>query len=139
MTRTPRRRARLRGRSGMSLIEVMIAMTMLAIVLVTIAKLSLDVSTVGRMNDLVARRSAVLQQQASRLGAIPYTTLQTMASGTSTIDVGGRSYNRTITLTPFTHRITVKIVIAPTLYPTKTDSLVFDHAYSTGSPLCSGC
>lgn len=139
MTRTSRRRPRLRGRSGLSLIEVMIAMSMMAIVLVTIAKLSLDVSSQGRANDLVARRSAVLQQQAARLGAIPYTTLQTMSGGTSTITEGGRTYSRRIALTPATHRITVKIVIAPTLYPTKTDSLVFDHAYSTGSPLCSGC
>jgi hypothetical protein len=123
----------------MSLIEIMIAMTMLAIVLVTIAKLSLDVAQMGRTNDLVARRSAVLQQQAAWLGAIPYTTLQTMSSGTSTITAGGVSYTRTLTLTQNANRITVNVKIAPTAYPTKVDSLVFDHAYSTGSPLCSGC
>ncbi len=123
----------------MSLIEIMIAMSMLAIVLVTIAQLSLTVARTGRTNDLVARRTAVLQQQAARLGAIPYTTLDSLAGGTSTITVGGVSYRRTLTLTPGTNRITVKVVIAPMSDLTKTDSLVFDHAYKSGSALCSGC
>lgn len=139
MTRLSLRRAALRTRSGLSLIEIMIAMTMLATVLVTIAKLSLDVAQMGRTNDIVARRTAVLQQQAARLGAIPYTTLQTLSSGTATITEGGVSYTRTLTLTPGSKRITVSVKIAPTAYPTMTDSLVFDHGYSTSSPLCSGC
>ena len=139
MTPSPRRRRRLRARSGVSLIEIMIAMSMLAIVLVTIAGLTLSVARTGRANDLVARRSAVLQQQAARLGAIPYTTLQTMSSGSTTISVGNVSYTRTLTLTPGTNRITVKVVIAPTSAPTMKDSLVFDHAYSASSALCSGC
>lgn len=133
------RRRRLRVRAGMSLIEIMIAMSMMAIVLVTIAKLSFNVATQGRANRLVAARTAVLQQQAARYGAMPYTTLQTKTSGTSTITMGGVSYTRTLTLTQGTKRISVKVVIAPTSDPTKKDSLMFDHAYSSSSPLCSGC
>jgi type II secretory pathway pseudopilin PulG len=139
MTQTSPPRACLRARPGVSLIEIMVAMSMLAIVLVTIAGLTLSVARTGRSNDLATRRSAVLQQQAARLGAIPYTTLQTMSSGTSTITVGGVSYTRRLSLTQGSNRITVKVVIAPTSDYTKTDSLVFDHAYSASSPLCSGC
>jgi len=139
MMRSSRRPPRGHARSGVSLIEIMIAMSMLAIVLVTIAQLSLTVARTGRINDLVARRTAVLQQQAARLGAIPYTTLDSLPSGTSTITVGGVAYKRRLSFTQGTNRITVKVVIAPASDSTKKDSLVFDHAYGSGSPLCSGC
>ena len=139
MNRATHRRARRRARAGLSLIEIMIAMSMLAVVLVTIAQLSLTVARTGRTNDLVARRTAVLQQQAARLGAIPYTTVDTMTSRTSTITVGNVGYTRKLSFTKGTNRVTVKIVIAPSSDTTKKDSLVFDHANSAGSALCNGC
>lgn len=135
---TPRRT--LPTRRGFSLIEIMIAMTMLGIVLVTIAKLSLSVASAGQSNSLVANRSAALEQQAARLGAIPYTTLQTMSSKADTITIGSIAYTRAITLTPATNRIAVKIVLAPTSNTAATDSLLFTRANAAGgSPLCSGC
>ena len=139
MTPSLRRLPREHARPGVSLIEIMIAMSMLAIVLVTIAQLSLTVARTGRTNDLVARRTAVLQQQAARLGAVPYTTVDTMSNGSSTITVGGVSYQRTLAFTQGTNRVTVKVVIAPSSDTTKKDSLVFDHANVAGSSLCTGC
>lgn len=128
------------ARTGFSLIEIMIAMTMLGIVLVTIAKLSLSVASAGQSNNLVANRSAALEQQAERLGAIPFPTLQTLSSGTTTITIGGIAYARTITLTPGTKRIDVKVVLAPTSNLAAADSLLFTRANASGgSPLCSGC
>lgn len=131
----PRRR-----RTGMSLIEIMIAMTMLGIVLVTIAKLSLSVAYAGRVNDLVSSRTAVLQQQAARLGAIPYTTLQAMSTSADTITVGGTTYARVITLTPSPKYTKVKIVLTPSSSSAARDSLSFTRSNASGgSPLCSGC
>lgn len=124
----------------MSLIEIMIAMTMLGIVLVTIAKLSLSVAYAGRVNDLVSTRTAVLQQQAARLGAIPYATLQAMSTAADTITVGGTTYSRVITLTPAPKYTTVKIVLTPNSSSAARDSLSFTRANASGgSPLCSGC
>ena len=126
----------------MSLIEIMFAMVILGIVLVTIAKLALDAAVAGRSNNLVATRTAVLQQQVARLSAIPYTTLAGLSTSTTTITVGGASYSRQITLTPSsnTKYIKVKVVIAPTATPSAADSLVFTRANAVGgSPLCSGC
>ena len=126
----------------MSLIEIIFALVILGIVLVTIAKLSLDAAVAGRSNDLVATRTAVLQQQAARLGSIPYTTLASKTSTSDSITVGGKNYYRTITLTPSsnTKYIKVKVVIAPTSTPTARDSLQFTRANAAGaSPLCSGC
>ena len=142
MTRTRVDRRPHTARRGMSLIEIMFAMVILGIVLVTIAKLALDAAVAGRSNNLVATRTAVLQQQAARLGAIPYTTLAGLTSSTTTITVGGTSYSRQITLTPSsnTKYIKVKVVIAPTATPSAADSLVFTRANAVGgSPLCSGC
>ena len=126
----------------MSLIEIMFALVILGVVLVTIAKLSLDAAVAGRSNNLVATRTAVLQQQAARLGSIPYTTLASLTSTSDSITVGGASYFRTITLTPSsnTKYIAVKVVIAPTSSPASRDSLLFTRANAAGaSPLCSGC
>lgn len=124
----------------MSLIEIMIAMTMLGIVLVTIAKLSLSVAYAGRVNDLVSTRTAVLQQQAARLGAIPYTTLKAMSTSADTITVGGTTYTRVITLTPSPKYTKVKIVLTPSSSSAARDSLSFTRANASGgSPLCSGC
>jgi len=137
------RRIRLRPRatrSGMSLIEIMIAMVMLGIVLVTIAKLSLSVAYAGRTNDLVSTRTAVLQQQAARLGAVPYATLQAMSTSADTITVGGTAYARAITLTTAPTYTTVKIVLTPTSNIIARDSLSFTRANASGgSPLCTGC
>lgn len=124
----------------MSLIEIMFALVILGIVLVTIAKLSLDAAVAGRANNLVATRTAVLQQQAARLGSIPYTTLSALSSQTDSISVGGTNYFRTVTLTPETKYTTVKVVIAPTANSAARDSLVFTRSNAAGgSPLCSGC
>ena len=126
----------------MSLIEIMFALVILGVVLVTIAKLSLDAAVAGRSNDLVATRTAVLQQQAARLGAIPYTTLASMSSTSDSITVGSTNYFRTVTLTPSStgKYIKVSVVIAPTSSPASRDSLLFTRANAAGaSPLCSGC
>ncbi len=126
----------------MSLIEIMFALVMLGIVLVTIAKLSLDAAVAGRSNNLVATRTAVLQQQAARLGTIPYTTLDTMASASDSIVVGSSDYFRRVTLTPSSDGkyIDVNVVIAPMTDTAARDSLVFTRSNAAGgSPLCSGC
>ena len=115
-------------------------MTILGIVLVTIAKLALDAASAGRTNDLVATRTAALQQQAARLGAIPYTYLSTMTSSTGTVTVGGKTYTRKITLSAASKYTTVTLVMTPTSATTKPDSVVFTRASnSSGSPLCVGC
>ena len=52
-------------RKGFSLIEVMVAMAMLSIVLVSLAKIGITVATRGRLNDVSAKRNAALQITAA--------------------------------------------------------------------------
>lgn len=134
-------RQRAFGRRGFSLIEVMVAMTMLSIILLSLAKLSIGVGQRGRTNSLVAKRNAVLQLEANKLGALPFAALANWASGTDTATVNGFFYKRRLTIAkPSATRYTIKLVILPGVDTTKKDSLSFDRTQApAGSPLCVGC
>ena len=128
-------------RRGFSLIEVMVAMTMLSIILLSLAKLSTAVGKRGRTGGLVATRNAALQLEANKIGALPFATLATWASGTQTDTLNTFIYKRRLTLTkPTTTRYSVTVVIVPAADTTKKDSLMFDRTQPpSGSPLCVGC
>jgi prepilin-type N-terminal cleavage/methylation domain-containing protein len=128
-------------RRGMSLIEVVIAMTLLAIVLTSLARVSVFVSSRGRTDEVIAQRSAAMQQQMAWLGGVPFTRLDSVSTGTASVTVGTFSYTRTIRITaPASNRRTITIVIVPTVDATKTDSITFDRAQPpVANPLCAGC
>src|SRR5438034_355537 len=92
-------RGRRPTRRGMSLIEIMIAMSILGFTLTSLAWLTSAVNSRGNTNNMVAMRTAVLQQQAARLRGVPYSWLSSVGAGTGTITQGAVSYSRTITLT----------------------------------------
>jgi prepilin-type N-terminal cleavage/methylation domain-containing protein len=126
---------------GFSLIEVMVAMTMLAIVLMSLAKMSLMVSLRGRDNDLFAKRTAVLQLEANKLGAIPYATLASWSTTTTTLNLGGFTYTRRMAIANTgTNRYSIKVIIVPTSDTTKKDSVTLDRTKpATNTPLCLTC
>jgi prepilin-type N-terminal cleavage/methylation domain-containing protein len=126
---------------GFSLIEVMVAMTMLAIVLMSLAKMSLMVSLRGRDNDLFAKRTAVLQLEANKLGAIPYATLASWSTTTTTLTLGGFTYTRRMAIANTgTNRYSIKVIIVPTSDTTKKDSVTLDRTKpATNTPLCLTC
>lgn len=142
LVRSRRRRARhTSARSGFSLIEVLISMTILAVVLSSLAGLSFLVAKRGRNNELTTKRNFVLQQQANRLGAMSATNLATEGSSTETMTVEGFSFTRQITITTIgTNRWQIKVKITPTDDPTRPDSVIFDRTRpATGTPLCTVC
>ena len=142
LVRSRRRRTRhTSARSGFSLIEVLISMTILAVVLSSLAGLSFLVAKRGRNNELTTKRNFVLQQQANRLGAMSATNLATEGSSTETMTVEGFSFTRQITITPIgTNRWQIKVKITPTDDPTRPDSVIFDRTRpATGTPLCTVC
>lgn len=142
MTRTsiPARAAGRGLRAGFSLIEVVIAMTILAIVLMSLAKLSTVVAVRGRGNDLVAMRTAALERESNKFGAIRFDSLATFPTTAKTFTFGNFAYTRNLTLTKVsTTRYTVKIVIIPTNNTAATDSIIFDRTKPASSALCTGC
>jgi len=128
-------------RKGFSLIEVIIAMTLLAIVLMSLARMSLMVAVRGRGNDLFAKRTAVLQLEANKLGAVPYSTLSTWPTTTKTLTLGDFTYKRMMAIAnTSTNRYTIKIIVIPMTDTTKKDSVTLDRTKpATSTPLCTGC
>jgi prepilin-type N-terminal cleavage/methylation domain-containing protein len=140
MTHTPRSAQGLRARRGFTLIEVLVALILLGVTLSSVAWLSVLVSSRGRRTDLAAQRAAALQQQVSWLGGIPFTRIDSVATGTSSVTAGSFSYTRKIRITsPATNRRTITIVITPTADQTMKDSVMFDRGNPPTNPLCVGC
>lgn len=145
--RSTRRRdaANGRRREGFSLIEIVVAMTILSIVLLSLAKLSTIVGVRGRANAVVLQRNAAMQAEVSKIGAIPYSNLATWSTTFTkdTVDtLNGFVYKRRTKVTPAASgaRSTVKIVLMPMSDTTMKDSAVFDRSQpSSGTPLCVGC
>jgi len=130
-----------RRRRGFSLIEVMVAMTLLSIVMMSLAKISVSVATRARMNDLVAKRNAALQLESNKFVTVPFDSLRNWPTTTKTFTRGNFAYTRRLTITQVTAmRYTVKVVVTPTTNSSKKDSVIIDRTKPpTGSPLCAGC
>ena len=129
------------SRRGFSLIEVMVAMTILSIVLLSVAQTATAVATRGRRSDLIAKRSAALQLESNKFLAVPFANLATWPTADKTLSHGSFSYTRKLRITQASAtRYTISVVVIPTSDSTKKDSLSFDRVMSTmGSPLCTGC
>lgn len=138
-----RRRAvrRARGaRPGFSLIEIVVAMTILAVVLLSLSGLAVKAAARAATNDLMVKRTAALQLEASKLGAMPFATLAALPTTSTAFTFEGFTYTRKLTRTASTNRYTVKIVIVPAIDSTKSDSVTFDRSDPPSStPLCTGC
>lgn len=142
MTRnsTPARRSHGTARGGFSLVEVIVAMTILALVLMSLAKLSTVVAVRGRGNDLVAMRTAAIERESNKFGAIRFDSLATFDVTPKTFTFGKFAYLRTLSLTKIsTTRYTVKVVITPVKNTAAKDSIIFDRTKPAASALCTGC
>ena len=128
-------------RKGFSLIEVMVAMTILSIVMMSLAKIGVSVAVRGRTNDLTSKRNAALQLEANKLGTVPFGSLYTWSTANKTVTLNGFSYTRRMTITATSvNRFSIKVVVVPTIDPTKKDSVMFDRSRpSAGTPLCVTC
>jgi Tfp pilus assembly protein PilV len=141
----PRRRTRRQQRDvlpatrpGISLIEIMVALLLFGSVSVAMSGLSLVVARRADANDLSTKRSAALQQQMNRLQALPYDSLASKA-GIVTVSDGAFPHKRRITVSSAGSRTRVTIQIIPTKAPATSESIAFDRARPTTSPLCKGC
>ena len=131
----------MKAREGFSLIETMVAMTMFAVIMLGMAKMSAAVAVRGRTNDVVAKRIAVLQLEENKMGAVPFASLKMWPTTDRTFTHGTFSYTRKMTIIATgMNRYTVKVVIVPTVDPSKKDSVIIERSLApAGSPLCVGC
>jgi prepilin-type N-terminal cleavage/methylation domain-containing protein len=131
----------MKAREGFSLIETMVAMTIFAVVMLGMAQMSAAVAVKGRTNDVVAKRNAVLQLEANKMGAVTFASLKMWPTTDKTFTHGTFSYTRRMTIIATgINRYTVKVVIIPTVDPSKKDSVIIERSLApSGSPLCVGC
>lgn len=127
-------------RRGFSLIEVLIAMTILSIALMSLAKLSAVITIKTRTNDLVAKRTAALQREANKLGIVRFDSLANWPTANKSFTFGTFTYTRRLTITSQSStRYTIKVVVVPSSDTTKPDSVTFDRTKPSSSALCTGC
>lgn len=140
-SRRRRRLATPRARAGFSLVEILVAVTLLGVVMMSLGRLSVAIAQRSRMNELVAERSFALQQQANKFQAMPFDSIATFPLTAKSFTSGDFGYGRVLRRTQLaTDRYQFMIVIVPTADPTRRDSLILTRTRPpSSSVLCVGC
>jgi prepilin-type N-terminal cleavage/methylation domain-containing protein len=128
-------------RKGFVLVEVIVAMVILAIAVSSLAALMYSVSQSGMVATGNAYRNGVLMHEVNRLEGIPYDSIPV---GSSSIVVSTAPYRHTRVITvaePVTAVVkTVQIVIIPANTKFKPDTVSFTRTRSrTSRALCTSC
>ena len=121
--------------------EVIVAMSLIAVVMTLLATLAIAVGRRGRANELATKRNLVLSQQVSRFQVMSVADIATLGSGTTQMLVGDFTFSRRLTISsPASGRYTIKVVIAPITDEFTADSVTIDRSrMASGSPLCTNC
>ena len=128
-------------RKGFVLVEVIVAMVLLAVAVSSLAALMYSVSQSGLVATGNAYRNGVLMQEVNRLEGIPYDSVHT---GSSYSTVGTAPYPHTTVITvnePVANVVkTIQIVIMPTNARFKPDTVNFTRTKArTSKVLCTDC
>src|SRR5437763_1219330 len=129
------------GRKGFVIVEVIVAMVILAVAVSSLAALVLSVSKSGIKTTGDAYRNGVMIQEVNRLEGIPYDSIP---NGTSTVTISGGKYphTRVVTVTEPTVNVvkSIKIVVTPVNPRYKPDSASFIRTKArTSRVLCTDC
>ncbi len=115
------------ARRGLSLIEVMVAIVVMAIMMTFVGHISSSLAQSNRRNDVIAKRTFAMQQQANIIGAMQFSSLTTtVLPASKNFTLGNFNYIRRVSLTTTgttssgqTTAITITIV-PQTSYPSDT-------------------
>ena len=121
------------GRSGFTLIEVVVAMVLLAVVLTMLASFSMGTAVQLVKLSQSDARQAVTLGEVNRLAALPYDSLPA-AAGCRTVTVGNLAHICCVTVTDGNRNRTVQIIVTPQLAGTYTDTLVIQRAAAAYNP-----
>jgi prepilin-type N-terminal cleavage/methylation domain-containing protein len=129
-------RARLaRKRRGAGLIEVLIAISIFALIATSHAAVTLRYAT--RVKDVKtgASRSAALQEYLVRLVSVPFDSLPNRA-GCVTSTTGELPNTRCITVTTVTAtNVTIRLILTPTSSAFKPDTIFMTRTKASANPL----
>jgi len=129
-------------RKGFILVEVIVAMVILAIAVSSLAALMYSVSQSGMVATGNAYRNGVLMHEVNRLEGIPYDSIVCCGATTITVTTAPYKHTRVITVAEPVAAVvkTVQIVITPTNTKLKPDTVAFTRTRSrTSRALCTSC
>ena len=130
-----------KARKGFVLVEVIVAMVLLAVAVTSLAAMMYSVSQSGMKATGNAYRNGVLMQEVNRLEGVPFDSV-TVGTSSVTVSTGVYAHTRTITVAqPIANTVkTVQVVITPlnTLYKPDTASFTRTNA-RTSRVLCTSC
>ena len=133
------RTRRTRRSSGFSLIEILVALSLLSIILLGLARVTFQMAATGRTADVVAKRNAALIEEGNKFNAMLYSNIA--SSPATTLTFGDFKFQRTVTATVTGNRTAINIVIVPiiggVLTTSKKDSVLVYRSLPSGSPLCT--
>lgn len=123
------------------LVEVIVAMVLLAVAVSSLAALVASVSKSGIRTSGDAYKNGVLMHEVNRLEGIPYDSIP---NGTASVSVGTGPYAHTRVMTvtePVVQVIkSIKIVVTPVNKSYKADSVSFIRTKArTSKVLCTDC
>lgn len=133
--RGPRSAGARRPRTGVGLIEVLLAITIFALIATSHAAVTLRYAMRAREVQVGASRSAALQQDIMRLSSVPFDSLPGRA-GCATTTTGTLPYTRCVTVTDVTStKRTVTLVFRPTSTAFKPDTIFLTRTKVSTSPI----
>lgn len=131
-----------RPRGGLSLIEVMVAVMILGITMTFVGHISTGIAQSNRKNDVVAKRTFAMEQQANVVGALPFASLNTtVLPATKTMTLGDFTFVRRVSITTTGttstgQKATVVITIVPQTSIASDTLLKESLTMYRSSPLC---
>jgi prepilin-type N-terminal cleavage/methylation domain-containing protein len=129
------------SRKGFVLVEVIVAMVLLAVAVSSLAALVWSVSHSGLKTTGDAYRNGVLMQEVNRLEGIPYDSIPN-GSYSVTVSTGTYPHTRVVTVSEPTANVikSIRVVLTPAnpLYKPDTVSFIRTKA-RTSKVLCTDC
>ncbi len=111
---SPGLRNRFRGERGVSLIEIMIALSILSVVLLALGSMMFQVARYARRSTAVTYRSAALESSTSWVQGLPWDSLPGIVGCTDSLTTGLLQYTRCVELVTTTPNSRLaRIIISP--------------------------
>lgn len=130
-----------RHRTGFVIVEIIVAMVLLAIAVSSLAALMYNVSQAAIVATGNAYRNGVLMNEVNRLEGVPYDSIP-VGSTTVTVSTAPYPHSRVITVAePVANTVkTIRIVVTPTNGKYKPDTVNFTRTKArTSKVLCASC
>ena len=123
-----------RNESGFSLIEMLVAITLLALCLIGVAQVTFVMARRAYANGGGQARGAILSLQVNQFAAMPFDSLKSKA-GTDTVYGQSMPYIRTVTVDSLSSTLVrVTIIVTPMNAVFKPDTLILQRSKARPNP-----